>query len=154
MTLLTLTRVAHFNNAVVGEFSGINLLPVYSLERGWRFNQPLLSCIPEGDYPLEPYSSEKFPSAWQVMKVPGRSSILIHPAHKVSELSGGIAPGTSYNIKPQPGNMNYTAEVTFSRAAFLTLDKWLQAAIQTGPVTLRIRGYSAALTDRKFVNVA
>lgn len=50
------------------------------------------SCISEGEYLCKRYSSEKFPDTWEVTNVPNRSKILFHPANKINELLGCIAP--------------------------------------------------------------
>ena len=53
------------------------------------------SCIPEGIYLCKRYSSQKYPNTWEVIGVPNRSKILIHPANTVDQLLGCIAPVTS-----------------------------------------------------------
>ena len=64
-----------------------------TLERPWLGNQHEISCIPEGDYHIEAYSSPHFEGCIIVKDVPGREGILIHPANQVSELKGCIAVG-------------------------------------------------------------
>ena len=65
----------------------------YTIELPWKNNLPQVSCIPEGRYELEKRFSLKFGAHLQVMNVPGRELILIHPANvALEELKGCIAP--------------------------------------------------------------
>ncbi len=68
-------------------------LMMYSIELPWKENQTGVSCIPEGRYELVKRWSPKFLRHLQVMNVPGREYILIHPANEaLQELKGCIAP--------------------------------------------------------------
>jgi hypothetical protein len=81
-------------------FSGTNgkilfqdALLMYSIELPWKDNLARVSCIPEGRFELVKKWSPKFGSVSQLMNVPGRSGILIHPANDaMHELKGCIAP--------------------------------------------------------------
>lgn len=65
----------------------------YSIELPWNHNMPQVSCIPEGRYALHKRYSPRFGVHLQVMEVPGRADILIHPANDaLRELKGCIAP--------------------------------------------------------------
>ena len=67
----------------------------YSIELPWQNNEPQISCIPEGTYPVEKRYSQKFKWHLHLKDVPGRALILIHPANKaLKELRGCIAPVT------------------------------------------------------------
>ena len=50
----------------------------FTLERPWRDNRVGQSCIPVGTYELEPWNSRKFPGTLHVLRVDGRTAILIH----------------------------------------------------------------------------
>ncbi|MBS3993110.1 MAG: hypothetical protein KGZ87_05290 [Bacteroidetes bacterium] len=64
-----------------------------TLELPWRFNKRQVSCIPEGSYRIKKRFSAKYKWHLEVLKVPGRSGILIHPANDAQkELQGCIAP--------------------------------------------------------------
>ena len=65
-----------------------------TIERPWLGNRQNISCIPEGIYPLKPYSSAKFPHVWQICDVPGRDYILIHAGNYAHDVSGCVAVGT------------------------------------------------------------
>jgi hypothetical protein len=68
-------------------------LMMYSIELPWKDNLARVSCIPEGRYELVKRWSQKFDRHLQVMNVPQRKYILIHPANDVMhELKGCIAP--------------------------------------------------------------
>jgi hypothetical protein len=68
-------------------------LMTYTIELPWKNNHARVSCIPEGRYELVKRWSLKFHRHLQVMDVPGREYILIHPANEaLHELKGCIAP--------------------------------------------------------------
>ena len=68
-------------------------LMMYSIELPWKDNHAQVSCIPEGRYELVKRWSPKFNRHLQVMNVPKRNFILIHPANDaLKELKGCIAP--------------------------------------------------------------
>lgn len=65
-----------------------------TLERPFSGDHP---CIPIGEYDVEWTSDGRHPEhnpCYEVMSVPGRTAILIHPANWYQELLGCIAPGT------------------------------------------------------------
>jgi hypothetical protein len=65
----------------------------YSIELPWKNNEHRISCIPEGKYGLAKRYSPRLGHHLQVMNVPGRDYILIHPANDaLKELEGCIAP--------------------------------------------------------------
>lgn len=81
-----------------------------TIELPWKNNQSRISCIPEGKYKLIKRYSPHFNRHLEVMDVPGRQLILIHPANDAStELKGCIAP---VSVLTGPGKGN------FSRLAF------------------------------------
>ena len=68
-------------------------LMMYSIELPWKDNRARVSCIPEGRYELVKRWSPKFNRHLQLMNVPQRAFILIHPANDaLHELKGCIAP--------------------------------------------------------------
>lgn len=67
-----------------------------TIELPWEENQPRISCIPEGVYQLRKRSSPKFGNHLELLDVPSRFFILIHPANNaIQELNGCIAPVTT-----------------------------------------------------------
>ena len=66
---------------------------MYSIELSWKDNLARVSCIPERRYELVKRWSPKFNRHLQIMNVPRREYILIHPANDaMHELKGCIAP--------------------------------------------------------------
>lgn len=64
-----------------------------TIELPWLENRPRISCIPAGRYQIKKRCSVKFNWHFELVDVPGRSAILIHPAnHAALELKGCIAP--------------------------------------------------------------
>lgn len=74
----------------------------FTCELPWKDNQHDISCIPTGVYDVEKYQSPKHGDVWQIMNVPNRSNIEIHPANLPSQLLGcigvGEALGELYNL--------------------------------------------------------
>ena len=76
-----------------GEIFFNGRLMMYSIELPWKENRAGVSCIPEGNYELLKRYSPKFGRHLEVMNVPQRKYILIHPANNaLQELKGCIAP--------------------------------------------------------------
>ena len=117
--ILILERFFHGAGSTVGRFL-LDGRSVYSIERPWLLNQPWESCIPEGEYALRPYSSERFPNVWEVCDVPGRSHILIHAGNWSRDVSGCIAPGMTYRVQ-SPESTDIACYVGRSREALSVL---------------------------------
>ncbi len=74
---------------------------VYTMERPWLNNQPLVSCIPEGVYRLALRDSSvvnrttrgKYLRGWEVTDVPNRSFIMLHIANFPRDVEGCIGVG-------------------------------------------------------------
>jgi hypothetical protein len=83
----------YFESGTNGKILFQDRLMMYSIELPWKDNQTGVSCIPEGRYELVKRCNDKFNRHLQVMNVPQRSDILIHPANEaLKELKGCIAP--------------------------------------------------------------
>ena len=88
---------------------------LFTVEPPWQDNQPDMSCIPEGLYRVRRDKTGKH-RWWQVLEVPARHAIEIHPANYFitpdgkQELHGCIAPGLRLNP-------NHQASVLSSRKA-------------------------------------
>ena len=64
-----------------------------TIELPWRDNARRISCIPEGTYGLRKRYSPRFHWHFELVGIPGRSAILLHPANDAyRELKGCIAP--------------------------------------------------------------
>ncbi len=67
-----------------------------TIELPWYDNQPQISCIPEGKYPVVVRETEDRGLHLWINPVPGRKLILIHSANNATkELKGCIAPVTA-----------------------------------------------------------
>jgi hypothetical protein len=67
-----------------------------TIELPWKDNRVGYSCIPEGTYALKKRFSVNKQWHLEVLDVPGRSYILVHPANNaMKELKGCIAPVTN-----------------------------------------------------------
>ena len=83
----------YFPNATNGEMIHQGERICFAIELPWLNNKPQVSCVPEGRYELVKRYNLKFKSHLQLVNVPGRDYILVHPANDaVKELKGCIAP--------------------------------------------------------------
>lgn len=81
-------------NCTVFDENGKPLFTSLSLERGWRNNQPNVSCIPKGEYPVKLEYSNRFKKElWEIYGVPNRSECKFHAANYWFQLNGCIALG-------------------------------------------------------------
>ena len=64
-----------------------------TIELPWQNNARRISCIPKGTYVLRKRYSPRFHWHFELVSVPSRSAILMHPANDAArELKGCIAP--------------------------------------------------------------
>lgn len=103
---LTLNTMS-FNNCTVGKLYVESVFLCYTIEKPWKDNQPMVSCIPEGEYNLNPVASPKFGDTYclenkslnvSLCGCTKRTHILIHKANMESELLGCIAPVSSFGV--------------------------------------------------------
>ena len=89
-----------FGRLIVGD------LELWTVERPWQDNEPGVSCIPEGEYSLEPHNSKAHPNTWALVgdtvshyadPNKPRSAILIHVGNTMADVIGCIAVGTGLN---------------------------------------------------------
>jgi len=102
MKRLILHRVTYRPDCTLGKLrvvddKGDNIVTVSTIELPWKNNEPRVSCIPKGKYPMVLEYSPAFKMRlWELKDVPGRSEVKIHAANYVSQLLGCIAPCLSY----------------------------------------------------------
>jgi hypothetical protein len=107
---------SYFPDAVNGELYIGEELQCYTIELPWLNNEPQRSCIPEGNA-LRKRWSPKHKWHLQLMNVPNRSLILIHPANNAQkELKGCIAPvskltGTGEGVNSRIACANLLAKI-------------------------------------------
>ncbi len=91
---LTLYR-AYFKEGTNGTLFSSETFLCHTIELPWKNNKRNVSCIPEGQYEVEPRFSKRFKYHLILKAVKGRSYILFHPANDaLKELQGCIAPVT------------------------------------------------------------
>lgn len=82
---------------VVGDEADVDVparLQLQTIEDDWRGNAPGISCIPAGLYTLQRTVYHKHGyETFEVVKVPDRARILIHPANTEEDLEGCIGVG-------------------------------------------------------------
>lgn len=127
---VVLVRGAGDDQGTPGRFFIDGLPLCLSLELPDRGNAPMVSRIPAGGYLCVWQKSPRFGWCYQVLNVPGRSRILIHPANWAgdvslgfkSDLNGCIAPGEKRGI------LAGQRAVLASRLAFNRFNKALNKA--------------------------
>lgn len=72
-------------------------LPIYSLENPLRATHQD-SLIKAGLYTLRPYTSQRWPDVYELVSVPGRTSILIHHGNFESDTAGCILVGLGAGV--------------------------------------------------------
>lgn len=112
MESLTLSRFAYSPIGVFGSLL-VGGHQLYSVERPWLDNRPVISCIPEGIYTCVPkaFIHGGYPAV-EVTGVPGRTAILFHIGNTINDLKGCIALGFGL------GSIDGLWAVTASKAAF------------------------------------
>lgn len=92
---LTIKR-AYFSDCTLGRMISLSGKSVFTLELPYLGNAEEQSCIEPGLYPyrkaISPRTGEMV--IW-IDEVEGRTNIQIHPANKVDDILGCIAPGMS-----------------------------------------------------------
>ena len=112
----------------------VNGLTLFTLEPPWQDNEPRLSCIPEGIYPLQLRESPivrrtsrgEFFEGWEVANVPGRTFIMFHVGNWVKDTEGCILVGERFAWEPANGPMVANSAIAFRRfmMALANRDFW------------------------------
>ena len=86
---------SYFPNGTNGKLESDGKFICYTIELPRKENETKVSCIPEGEYVIRKRYSRKYNWHLEVVDVPSRKGILLHPANNAqSELKGCIAPVT------------------------------------------------------------
>lgn len=94
MIALTLHRTERTADGTFGTLEVPGTLTVHTMEDDWRDNAPRESCIPAGTYTMRRTIYHKTGvETFEVVGVPGRSRILIHPANTEEDVEGCIGVG-------------------------------------------------------------
>ncbi len=104
---------SYFKEGTNGTLFSSSKFLCFTIELPWKNNKRNVSCIPEGNYTIEPRFSKRFKHHLIVKDVKGRSYILFHPANDAPrDLQGCIAPVT---------NLSGIGKGTYSRNAMQKL---------------------------------
>ena len=97
MKQLTLVRVSKTSEFTAGILLYKGKPICATLEEPWRFNQPNVSCIPNGYYRAERFDSPSKGKCWKIKDVFGRTYILIHIGNTLEDTEGCILVGRYYD---------------------------------------------------------
>lgn len=143
--LLTLTRFAYTPTEVEGVLV-YGERRLFTIEKPWRGNKWLVSCVPDGTYTLEPFVRANGKDVFRLVApdlrvfpddasvptgVPGRSYIYIHPANFEDELAGCIAVGLARGVLMDPDTREWKRGVLSSNSAFSLLRQDLKDGTHT-----------------------
>ena len=92
---IEIVRLEEFQEGTLGTLRVNKEVLAFTLELNDLLNMPNRSSIPAQQYVCQRIVSPKFGITFQVMSVPGRSSILIHPGNTVDDTAGCILLGES-----------------------------------------------------------
>ncbi|WP_320174929.1 DUF5675 family protein [Maridesulfovibrio sp.] len=113
MKKVELRRVEQSEDVTIGVLTVDGEGVCWCLEEPWRENEPDVSCIPAGTYPLAlEHSPSKGRMLWTIKDVQGRSYVRIHIGNSVDDTAGCVLPGEL------PVTKNERREVEFSARAF------------------------------------
>ncbi len=98
LELLTLKRISHDVQGTYGVLLFAQKPIILTLENPWLENRKSISCVPSGQYLCERYSSQRFPSTYQVTNVPGRTNIIFHKGNTMEDTRGCILTGSKFGI--------------------------------------------------------
>ena len=111
----------YFPNGTNGKLESDGKFICYTIELPWKENETKVSCIPEGEYVIRKRYSRKYKWHLEVVDVPSRKGILLHPANNAqSELKGCIAPVSK---------LSGAGLGLMSRKAFVRLKKLVDKAL-------------------------
>lgn len=115
--IITIKRTHYRDDGTFGVIDDEGEMFALTVELPWKDNQQNISCIPEGEYDLKRKNSPHFGESFEVLNVPNRTDILIHPANTIEDLKGCIGLGEQF----EPiGSLN---AVILSRQAVLEFMK-------------------------------
>ena len=90
MKTLTLKRVSTNFDGTYGVLIDDTVPFAVTLEKPWKDNERQVSCIPARTYTCQRTISPRFGETFEMMNVPGRTSILFHKGNVEDDTSGCI----------------------------------------------------------------
>lgn len=117
--------------SIIGSFFIDEVFFGYTIELPWRDNKRLVSCVPEGTYPVRWFLSGRWKRLVPVLvDVPGRDAIEIHVANFPTDIIGCIGLG-------------FTKGIDFIGNSRIAIEKFYkilnEADVRDGPVTIEIK---------------
>lgn len=90
---IDLCRFAYFPDRTLGQLQYLDYR-WWTIENPWLDNTPYISCIPEDNYAMARFDSNKHgANRWQIMAVPNRTLILLHVANTAANVLGCLGLG-------------------------------------------------------------
>lgn len=129
---LVLQRVRQTDLATFGRLTSeqatlgvVSPVQCVTLELAWRDNQPNVSCVPAGTYPIVRRWSAHFGrELFELEQVPGRSACEIHVANTVGDLRGCIGVGRAFGrVNGQDGIVESAAALAGFMGAMRGVDR-------------------------------
>lgn len=123
MTEMLLERIKYRTNETLGLLS-LPGFECFTLELPWKDNAKNISCIPTGNYTWRKrVSPSKGYEVIELLGVPGRSYIQIHPGNYTIQIQGCILPGLGMKDINEDGVFDVTnSEAAFNKIMSLTDD--------------------------------
>jgi len=94
--IITIKRTHYREDGTFGVIDDEGEMFALTVELPWKDNQQNVSCIPEGEYDLKRKKSHHFGEVFEVLNVPNRTDVLIHPANTKDDLKGCIGLGEQF----------------------------------------------------------
>lgn len=124
-TTIQMVRFAYLPSGTYGKMTFPNGESFYTVEQPWNDNKTDESCIPDGVYRLgmrespvvKRSSGGEFTEGWEVLDVPERDYIMLHPGNWPMNFKGCIGMGRDLTIMQDKRGVLVDA-VTDSRDAF------------------------------------
>lgn len=94
------TPMGVFGKLTVGDFTCV------TVERPWLNNTPMVSCFPDGDYPLTfrhsntvtRITKSRHVATYEILAGQGRTYLLFHPANTMDDLQGCVGVGDRFGF--------------------------------------------------------
>lgn len=96
MKTLTLKRIAENKDGMFGVLIDWDTPFALTLEPQWLNNEPMLSCIPAGEYICKRVISLKFGEVFKIIGVTNRSDILFHKGNIIDHTKGCVVIGEQF----------------------------------------------------------
>jgi hypothetical protein len=115
MQVYRLKRYLISNKAILGVLNDSQNNEICkTLENPFLDNKPYISSIPCGIYHCKEFNGVKYQNVWEILNVPGRSSILFHNGNISKHTEGCILVGQTYGfIKNDIAVLNSQTTLTF-----------------------------------------